>query len=392
MDRQAPEFSTMQRREFIKNALGSALALAAVRVSDTAFSQTYQSPVASGKNGLADSQGILRGVNLGSWLVLEKWMVPTVYRGLTAADEYQLCLALGNQAEARLQQHRETFITTEDFLWIKNRGLNAVRLPVGYWALEAPKPFVPASDFIDFALDQASRNGLKLILDLHGAPGSQNGWDHSGRSGEIGWHKDPNNIKETVRVLGTFAEKYGKHPALLGIELLNEPSPRIPVEILKDFYLNAYSEIRKHAGPEVAIVFHDSFRAMAWQNFMKEPDYSNVIIDTHLYQSFGQDDFERSAQEQLVFALNRKSALEQMQREELPTFVGEWSLALPEQSTDNLSPFQGDLVKGAYADTQLLCFENTRGWFFWSYKLESNSEWNFRYCVERGWLPESFPA
>jgi glucan 1,3-beta-glucosidase len=90
--------------------------------------------------------------------------------------------------------------------------------------------------------------------------------------------------------------------------------------------------------------------------------------------------------------LNRKSTLEQMQREELPTFVGEWSLALPEQSTENLSPFQSDLVKRAYADTQLLCFENTRGWFFWSYKLESNSEWNFRYCVERGWLPESFPA
>jgi glucan 1,3-beta-glucosidase len=287
----------MQRREFIKSALGSALALAAVRVLDTAFSQTYPSPVASGKHSPAGNQGILRGVNLGSWLVLEKWMVPTVYRGVDAADEYQLCLALGNQAGARLRQHRETFITAEDFLWIKKRGLNAVRLPVGYWALEAPKPYVPASDFMDLALDQASRNGLKLILDLHGAPGSQNGWDHSGRSGEIGWHKDPNNIKETVRVLGTFAEKYGKHPALLGIELLNEPSTQIPVEILKDFYLNAYSEIRKHAGPEVAIVFHDSFRALAWQNFMKEPDYSNVIIDTHLYQSFGQDDFERSARE-----------------------------------------------------------------------------------------------
>jgi glucan 1,3-beta-glucosidase len=98
------------------------------------------------------------------------------------------------------------------------------------------------------------------------------------------------------------------------------------------------------------------------------------------------------AQEQLVFALNRKSTLEQMQREELPTFVGEWSLALPDRSLENLSSFQGELVTGAYAGTQLLCFENTRGWFFWSYKMESNSEWNFRYCVERGWLPEHFPA
>jgi len=382
----------IQRREFIKNAIGSALALAAVRISSDAFAQTNVNTPATGDLTEQANPLILRGVNLGGWLVLEKWMVPEVYRGTDAPDEYSLSLALGDQAKARLQRHRETFITAEDFRWIKNCGLNAVRLPVGYWALEAPKPFVGADDFLDFAFEQARQNDLKVVLDLHGAPGSQNGWDHSGRSGEIGWHKNPDNIKETVRVLASFAQKYGKHPALFGIEMLNEPSDQIPVEILKDFYVDAYSQIRKHAGPEVAIVFHDSFRAMAWQNFMKGPDYSNVIIDTHLYQLFNEDDSKRNAQEQIVFALGRKSALEQMQQQELPTFVGEWSLALPGYSIEDLSSFQGDLLNSAYADTQLLCFENTRGWFFWSYKLEQKSAWNFRYCVERGWLPERFPA
>ena len=61
----------------------------------------------------------------------------------------------------------------------------------------------------------------------------------------------------------------------------------IPIATLKEFYENAYSEIRRHTGVEVAVVFHDSFRAMSWQDFMKQPQYSNVIIDTHLYQSFG---------------------------------------------------------------------------------------------------------
>jgi glucan 1,3-beta-glucosidase len=383
---------TIQRREFIKNAIGSALALATVRISSDAFAQTNKSIPATVDSGGQGNPLILRGVNLGGWLVLEKWMVPDVYRGTDAPDEYSLSLALGDKAEARLQRHRETFITAEDFRWIKNCGLNAVRLPVGYWALEAPKPFVGADDFLDFAFEQARQNDLKVVLDLHGAPGSQNGWDHSGRSGEIGWHKNPDNIKETVRVLASFAQKYGKHPALFGIEMLNEPSDQIPVEILKDFYVDAYSQIRKYAGPEVAIVFHDSFRAMAWQNFMKGPDYSNVIIDTHLYQLFNEDDSKRTAPEQIVFALGRKGALEQMQQQELPTFVGEWSLALPGYSIEDLSSFQGDLLNSAYADTQLLCFEDTRGWFFWSYKLEQKSAWNFRYCVERGWLPERFPA
>jgi glucan 1,3-beta-glucosidase len=384
----------MHRRKFLQNAVGGALALVVARMSGAALAQTFQNASAAGKSAQQTSLPIskLRGVNLGGWLVLEKWMVPTVYRGSDASDEYGLCLALGNQAKARLDEHRETFITAEDFRWIKQCGLNAVRLPVGYWALEAPKPYVESSRFIDFALDQAQRNDLKLILDLHGAPGSQNGWDHSGRGGKIGWDKDPSNVEETLRILEAFAQKYGNHPALFGIELLNEPSNQIPIEILKDFYQDAYFRIRKHVGPEVSIIFHDSFRAMAWRNFMKMPEYSNVLIDTHLYQTFGEEDHERTAQEQVVFALDRKNILDQMQREELPTFVGEWSLALPNHSLQGLSSFQGALVNGAYADAQLLSFESSNGWFFWSYKLESDSEWNFRYCVERGWLPENIPV
>jgi glucan 1,3-beta-glucosidase len=289
-----------------------------------------------------------------------------------------------------LNEHREAWITAEDFRWIAASGLNAVRLPVGYWALEAPKPYVESGAFIDFALDQAQKNGLKLLLDLHGAPGSQNGWDHSGRSGEINWPKDPQNIRETLRVLESFAQKYGQHPALFGIELLNEPRDLVPLEILQQFYQDAYARLRKHLDPGVAIVFHDSFRPLAWKKFMQEPAFSNVILDTHLYQCFDEAARERTARQQLAFAINRKSVLDEMQRDELPTIVGEWSLSLPEHAMDGLSPFQVASVKRAYADTQLLNYDGTRGWFFWSYKLQRNSEWHFRYCVEQGLLPGNF--
>jgi len=382
----------MQRRDFLKNALGGALALAAARPG-LAFAQNFANTPASTAQTGNDNPGLakLRGVNLGAWLVLERWMVPDVYRDTNAQDEYSLCLALGDQAKARLDHHRETFITADDFRWIKDRGLNAVRLPVGYWALEAPKPYVECSRFIDFALEQAHKNGLKLLLDLHGAPGSQNGWDHSGRSGPINWPK-PENVQETLRVLESFAQKYGNHPALLGIELLNEPRDVVPLEILQQFYQDAYARLRKHLDPAVAIVFHDSFRPLAWKKFMQEPAFSHVILDTHLYQCFSEADKLRTAQEQLAFAINRKTTLDEMQREELPTIVGEWSLGLPGRTTDGLSPLQVAAVTRGYGDVQLLNYESTRGWFFWSYKLEDASGWNFRYCVERGWLPANFAA
>jgi glucan 1,3-beta-glucosidase len=382
----------MHRRNFLKNTLAGVVTLAAASLPRISLGEHLSDSRASNdrsKPKIPDFSK-LRGVNLGSWLVLEKWMVPDVYRGVDAQDEYSLCQALGDQAGRRLNQHRETFITAEDFRWIRDCGLNAVRLPVGYWALEAPKPYVESARFIDFALDQAHKNGLKLLLDLHGAPGSQNGWDHSGRSGPINWPKDPQNIQETLRVLESFAQKYGSHPALFGIELLNEPRNVVPLEILQKFYQDAYVRLRKILDPEVAIVFHDSFRPLAWKKFMQAPAFSNVILDTHLYQCFNAADKDRTALEQLTFALDRKTSLDQMQREELPTIVGEWSLSLPGQAMKGLSPFQIASVKRAYADAQLINYEGTRGWFFWSYKLQNASEWNFRYCVERGWLPGSF--
>ncbi len=386
----------MRRRNFLKKTLAGALTLAAASLPRISLAQNAAASPAPGapsrlKPG-TPALSKLRGVNLGGWLVLEKWMVADVYRGADAQDEYSLCLALGGDAAGRLNRHRETFITAEDFRWIKDRGLNAVRLPVGYWALEAPKPYVESARFIDFALDQAHQNGLKLLLDLHGAPGSQNGWDHSGRSGPVNWPKDPQNIQETLRVLESFAQKYGSHPALLGIELLNEPRDVVPLEILRQFYQDAYARLRKTLDPSALIVFHDAFRALAWKQFMQEPAFSNVILDTHLYQCFGPADKDRTAREHLAFAIGRKATLDQMQTEELPTIVGEWSLALPGEATDGLSPFQIASVRRAYADTQLLNYEGTRGWFFWSYKLPYPSEWNFRHCVERGWLPGNFAA
>lgn len=384
----------MQRREFLKNAMGGTLALAATGITGLTFAQDITHQPVTTKPTADDHPPLskLRGVNLGSWLVLEKWMVPELYHGTRAPDEYTLCLEWGSQAPDKLNRHRETFITAEDFQWIKQSGLNAVRLPVGYWALEAPKPYVECSHFIDFALDQCQQNGLKLLLDLHGAPGSQNGWPHSGRSGPINWPKDPKNIQDTLLVLESFGQKYGKHPALFGIELLNEPSPEIPLEILQQFYLDANSRLRKCVDPTVAVVFHDSFRPLAWKDFMPAPAFANVILDTHLYQCFGKQDKARTAREQLEFSIHRKTELDEMQHQELPTIVGEWSLALPGSDLLDLSPLQVASVKRAYADTQLLNYEGTRGWFFWSYKLGYPSEWNFRYSVERNWLPANFAA
>lgn len=62
--------------------------------------------------------------------------------------------------------------------------LNHVRIPIGYWAYQvAPgEPYIQGQhEYLLKAIGWAGNNGLKVIVDLHGVPGSQNGyeWDPS---------------------------------------------------------------------------------------------------------------------------------------------------------------------------------------------------------------------
>ena len=71
----------------------------------------------------------IKGVNLGNWLVLEKWMSPALFEGTTAEDEYYLPLQLPKEVyEARIKIHRSEYITERDFAAIRRIGLNTVRI------------------------------------------------------------------------------------------------------------------------------------------------------------------------------------------------------------------------------------------------------------------------
>ena len=332
-----------------------------------------------------------RGVNLGGWLALEKWIGPEPYAGTSAKDEYSLCTELGKAAATdRLKRHRDTWITEADFKWIADRGLNAVRLPVGFGILEDNPPYITGADTLDRAFAQAKANGLGVLLDLHGVPGSQNGMDHSGRSGELGWHKSKANIDHSVRIVEGLAEHCKRFDNLIGFELLNEPRWDVPIEIIKGYYLDAYAAARKHLPKSVAIVIHDAFRALAWQDFMKEPDYVNVRLDAHLYQCYTEGDRKNDIHAHVEIAgLDWKRQLDKMQLELWP-IVGEWSCSLDPQSLKGLTGFSREVAIRAYADAQLISFETSHGWFYWTYKIASGGTWSFRDSVRRGWMPEQY--
>jgi glucan 1,3-beta-glucosidase len=79
-------------------------------------------------------------------------------------------------------------------------------------------------------------------------------------------------------------------------------------------------------------------------------------------------------------------------KQQFPCIVGDWSCALPPESLGGRKGFELDVAMWAYGAAQLINFDATAGWFFWTYKTEEGGGWSFRDCVRRGWLPERFDA
>lgn len=372
--------SQLNRRDFLKaTGLAGAVLLAE---GNLALAQTSSTP------------DKIHGVNLGGWLVLEKWIKPSLFASEPARDEYTLCQSLGKEkAAALLKKHRETWITADDFKWLAAHGVNAVRLPVGYWVAEENPPFITGLETMDWAFRTAKANGLSVLLDLHGVPGSQNGWDHSGRQGVLGWHTSKENIAHSLRVIEDLAARCEAYDNLLGIELVNEPRDVVPLDILDSYYQEGYQHVRKHLSQDrAAVVIHDSFRPYQWDDFMPESDYSNVILDTHLYQCFSDQDHQRNISSQIeVAAVERKRQLDKMQKHHA-CIVGEWSLGLPPKSLEGLDSLAREAGMRAFGAAQLISYESTRGWFFWTYRTEEGGGWSFRDCVNRGWLPGKYGA
>ena len=141
------------------------------------------------------------------------------------------------EADAVLAAHIARFIRPAHFDWLAAHGINTLRVPLGWWNVvslaampdvgvgPAWRDFAPSLNASLTAIDNvfawASARGMRVLLDLHGGPGGQNSKDHSGCGLQSSWHR--HNAADSVLVIRTLMERYGRHPALWGIELLNEP-------------------------------------------------------------------------------------------------------------------------------------------------------------------------
>jgi glucan 1,3-beta-glucosidase len=178
--------------------------------------------------------------------VHESWMTPSLFACASGSKVSELDIASGwgsiANARAVLERHWDTFVDQSDFEYLASIGINTVRLPIGYWSLGPyycrNTPFAEVADVyqnswtrVIHAINMASHCGIGVLIDLHGAVGSQNGQPHSGISdGGTNLFSDPTNMDKTIEVLGFLMQQLVSVNNVVGIQILNEPQnvPELP--------------------------------------------------------------------------------------------------------------------------------------------------------------------
>ncbi|EGN93094.1 glycoside hydrolase family 5 protein [Serpula lacrymans var. lacrymans S7.3] len=366
----------------------------------------------------------VRGVNLGGWLVLEPWITPSIFdnTGNSAiVDEWTFGqLQDSNTATSVLQSHWNTWITESDFAAIANAGLNHVRLPIGYWAFEVGpgEPYIQGQlPYLQKAVTWAGNYGLKVIVDLHGAPGSQNGYDNSGhRISFPEWQSNQTNVDRTDAIIKTIASMFdGQTNVVPIIAPLNEPAGydgEQMLEVVTQYWYDSYGNIRYPYGTSqesnTVVLLHDAFQPLSyWDGFQTPPNYQGVAMDTHIYQVFSDSDVAMSYQDHINTACATQSSLSSF---DLWTIVGEWTPAATDCATylngrgigaryDGSYPGSTYVGRSSFSSTyktflrqfweaQVISYEKGAGWLQWLWKAENADEWSYQAGLANGWIPQ----
>ncbi|MED6181441.1 hypothetical protein PIB30_019338 [Stylosanthes scabra] len=313
---------------------------------------------------------------------------PSVFKMIVLTDstirgEYQITNGYGpEKAPEIMRGHWNTYITEDDFKFMSENGVNAVRVPVGWWIAHdptPPKPFVGgSSQILDKAFTWGEKYGIKVIVDLHACPGSQNGAPHSAtRDGYQEW--GDSYIPDTLATIDFLAQRYGDRANLAAIELMNEPQ-RVDLGSLQKYYKAGYDAVRKHTSNAYVIMSNpldrDSKVLLSFAG-----GFNRVAIDVHYYNLFVPKFNTMNVKQNIDYVKNqRASDISSLTKSNGPLiFVGEWSgdWKVQDASKEDHRQFlkaQVDVYSRA-----------TFGWAYWSYKCDSDN-WSLKWMIDNNYV------
>ena len=252
---------------------------------------------------------VLRGVNLGGWLVTENWMcgikdttdnngrntINTLERRFNPAQVMEL-----------VKVWQDNWITSADLDKIKDMGMNFVRVPFGWrnlqdknrnW-LRTPSGNI---DFnrLDWIVNEAAKRNLYVMLDYHIWLDQEKAYNTI---------SDVDSVKQhTYQLWKEVASHFKGNPTVVAYDLLNEPTGSWSDHVMD----NIYKTIRA--------VDPDHIISMEWTN----PDtlrWKNIIYQDHYYGS----EYKSLEEGQKYFNTNYILYIDKFNFLNVPFYIGEF--------------------------------------------------------------------
>ncbi|TDL22966.1 glycoside hydrolase [Rickenella mellea] len=375
------------------------------------------------------------GVNLGGWFVIEPFITPYLFekyvnQSINVVDEWTLSQAMAADTAGgglqQLEDHYNTFITEQDIAEIAGAGLNWIRVPIPFWAIDKwdGEPFLDKVcwKYILRLFGWARKYGLRVNLDLHTIPGSQNGYNHSGKSGQIDFMNgvmgmaNAQRTLDYIRIITEFISQpqYAHVVPMFGI--INEVLfTTIGKDQITSFYLQVHEMIRgitgigEGHGPYISI--HEGFQGVAsFAGFL--PNSDRIALDVHPYFAFGGGSGSDPISSYSTMACGWGPDMNTSQTAFGVTAAGEFSNGFNDcglylTGVGNSHTYTGDCSKWQDASTwdqstkddlktfAMASMDALQNWFFWTWKVGNSSTtnsvqsplWSYKLGLENGWMP-----
>ena len=193
--------------------------------------QTHSFITAKGKEivGADGKPFLIRGTNLGNWLVPEGYMFKfTNASSPRLIDETFKELVGPAVTNDFWKKYLNTYITKEDIHYLKTTGLNSIRIPFNY-RLFTNESYMGDNDsargfvYLDKVIQWCKEEGLYVLLDMHCAPGGQTGDNIDDGYGYPFLFESEASRQQAINIWRKIAKHYANETAVLGYDLLNEP-------------------------------------------------------------------------------------------------------------------------------------------------------------------------
>ncbi|MBI5527997.1 MAG: cellulase family glycosylhydrolase [Deltaproteobacteria bacterium] len=261
------------------------------------------------------------------------------------------------ELRAAFQDH---YVTELDVGRVAELGLNLIRVPIWYDALETDwkgqNGFKPQGwRRLDDIAVWARRHGVYLMLDLHGAPGGQSTAWHTGI--EDGGHlwTEQACIDKTARLWKAIAAYFEDDPHVAVYDLLNEPMNFPDRDAYVAVHDALYSAIREVDAKHI-VMAEDGYKPADMLASPSEMGWENAMFSVHMYPGGVSADDYLSKIETELSKIGRY-----YDRFNCPLFLGEFNAA---DGTDSGT-------WAAEAMDEVLSMLNQRGvhWAPWTWKF-----------------------